>query len=422
LEKEPNSGNLASWLPTFDKINHKTLLEKLHTSPTIRRQIRAWLRSGVIDFSLYSLNEKSYSRTFEGTPQGGVISPLLANIALNGMENRIKQAFPKRQPTINGKRIVIPSPELIRYADDFVILHEDLTVIQQCQQIISEWLKGLGLELKPSKTRISHTLNEYLGNVGFDFLGFTIRQFPAGKCHSGKSTNGKLLGYKTIIKPSQEKLQAHTVKLGKLMDRHQASKQAVLISNLNPVIRGWANYYTSVCSNRTFSKVDAIIFSQLKSWVKRRHPDKPFKWIRKKYWHTIGNNNWVFQPPEYSPKLIRHTDTKSTKHIKVQGNRSPYDGDWIYWSSRMGKHPEAPTRISKLLRVQKGKCSYCELYFKDGDLLEIDHIIPSSQGGKNGYDNWQLLHRHCHDVKTAKDKLQIQPEVIDEDYLVDNPF
>jgi RNA-directed DNA polymerase len=151
------------------------------------------LKAGVIDFSSYANREKSYSKTTVGTPQGGTISPLLANVALHGMENRIKQFAETFPGYKRGNRNAI---SLIRFADDFVILHENLAVIQKCQQIISEWLNGIGLELKPSKTRISHTLNKYEGNLGFEFLGFTVRQFPVGKCHSGKNSKGKMLGFK----------------------------------------------------------------------------------------------------------------------------------------------------------------------------------------------------------------------------------
>ena len=128
----------------FDRINHQALLKKLNTYPTLRRQIRAWLKAGVIE-------GKQWFETSEGTPQGGTVSPLLANIALHGLETRIKQAFPLRRVTIGGKRHRIATPDVIRYCDDFVILHEDLTVVQRCQSIVSEWLKGIGLELKPSQ-------------------------------------------------------------------------------------------------------------------------------------------------------------------------------------------------------------------------------------------------------------------------------
>jgi len=195
----------------FDKINHEKLLEKLKTFPTIRRQIKAWLKAGVID-------RKQWFPASEGTPQGGVISPLLANIALHGMENRIKQAFPRmsenrKETWFHKKGTVFYSPQLIRYADDFVILHEDITVVQRCREIISEWLIDIGLELKPSKTRIAHTLYEYeQQKPGFDFLGFKIRQYKVGKHHSKQ-------GFKTIITPSQNKLKIHYEEISKVIER-----------------------------------------------------------------------------------------------------------------------------------------------------------------------------------------------------------
>ena len=149
----------------FDRINHQALLAKLHTCPAMRRAIRAWLKAGVMDGA-------ALFPTTEGTPQGGVASPLLANIALHGLAEAIRAPFPQG----NGKA----KPLVVRYADDFVILHHDLAVIEETQRLASAWLAGMGLELKPSKTRITHTLHAHDGQRGFDFLGFTVRQFPVG--------------------------------------------------------------------------------------------------------------------------------------------------------------------------------------------------------------------------------------------------
>jgi RNA-directed DNA polymerase len=198
----------------FDKISHSRLLEKLNTFPIFKRQIKAWLKAGVIDFSQWA-ERKGFQKTVEGVPQGGSISPLLTNIALHGMQKCIEERFPRdkanriRNSTkLFGKKV--KTPTLIRYADDLVLICEELTVVQQCQQIISEWIGELGLELKPEKTQLVHTLEEYEGKKpGFNFLGFTIRQYPVGKHHSGETSKGGKLGFKTIIKPSQEKLHAH---------------------------------------------------------------------------------------------------------------------------------------------------------------------------------------------------------------------
>lgn len=378
----------------FDRINHKALLDKINTFPTIRRQIRAWLQAGVMD-------KLQYQQTSEGTPQGGVISPLLANIALHGMESRVKQ-YAETLPTRAGygKKVNRASLSLIRYADDFVILHEDVTVVQRCQSIISEWLKGMGLELKPSKTRLTHTLNQ-CGNEqpGFEFLGFNIRQFHVSKNHSK-------LGFKTIITPSKEKQKIHYKRIASIIDDHKAMPHTALISRLNPVIRGWSNYYSTTVSKKTFAAIDNLMYPKLKAWANHRHPNQSAEWVSKKYWQSIGGDNWVFatnQKGENPMRLHSHTETKIVRHVKVKGDASPYDGNLIYWSSRMSNHPELSTRMSLLLKKQKGKCTHCGLYFRELDLLEIDHIIPLSKKGKDEYKNLQILHKHCHDTKTTED-------------------
>ncbi|GAA6614235.1 group II intron reverse transcriptase/maturase [Scytonema sp. NUACC26] len=376
----------------FDRINHKALLEKLNTFPTIRRQIRAWLQAGVMDGG-------QLFPTSEGTPQGGVISPLLANIALHGLETEVMKAVNKGITAQKGLT-------LVRYADDFVVLHKDLAVVQRCQQIIVEWLKGMSLELKPSKTRLTHTLNKYgTESAGFDFLGFTIRQFPVGKHQSGKNSNGKPLEFKTLIKPSQKKVKLHIEKLRDIVRTHRGANQEALISHINPTIRGWSNYYSTVVSKETFQKVDNILYHQLVAWGKFRHPNKSCEWIARRYW-LIQTEGWVFGSKKKGIKrmhLKTHQETPIVRHTKVQGGRSPYDGDFIYWSTRMGRHPETNQRTATLLKRQNGKCAQCGLYFKEGDLLELDHVNPKSKNGKDTLTNIQLLHRHCHDTKTTGD-------------------
>lgn len=381
----------------FDRIDHNSLLNKLETFPAIRRQIRAWLKAGVID-------SKQLIPTDEGTPQGGVISPLLANIALHGMEESIKDLvgkLPGKSGRSRSQRRQAVS--LIRYADDFVIIHENRDVIQKCRDHIQEWLKGIGLELKEAKTHLTHTWEG--GNPGFDFLGFNIRQHKVGKYKTGSSRHGKPLGFKTIIKPSKKAIKTHDQKLKEIIDSHIAAPQEALIRHLNPVIRGWSNYYSTVVSGKIFSRMDSLLFWKLVRWGKRRHPKKMGKWIARKYWQTIGNRNWTFATrSELSPmQLGNHNETPIVRHIKVKGKASPYDGNLKYWSTRMGKQPGVSTRVSKLLKKQNGKCAHCGLTFREEDVMEIDHIIPKSKGGKDTYKNLQLLHRHCHDVKTARD-------------------
>jgi RNA-directed DNA polymerase len=377
-----------------DRIDHRALLAKVATFPSLRRQIYAWLKSGVMDFGVFE-------ETSLGTPQGGVISPLLANIALHGLEERVKQYA----ETLKGARLVNKSAlSLIRYADDFVALHENLNVVQRCKEIISDWLKDIGLELSQSKTRITHTLHKMPDGTepGFDFLGFTVRQFPVEKHQSGKNTNGQRLGFKIIIKPADKKVKLHYEKIVEIIDAHKAAPQAALIKHLNPIIRGWANYYSAVCSKETFSSLDNDLYSKLRRWSHRRHPNKTGAWCVKKYWHTIGNDHWTFATREDGNPLIRrkHSETPIVRHTKVKGEASPDDGDLVYWSTRMGAHPEISVREAKLLKRQKGKCAYCGLTFRPGDLWEVDHIQPKSKEGRDTFENLQLLHRHCHDLKS----------------------
>ena len=376
----------------FDKINHDALLKKINTFPSLRRQIKSWLKAGYMD-------GKRLFPIREGTPQGGTISPLLANIALHGMEELIKEKFPKKW---KGKKIIRSIPTLMRYADDFVVLHEDIETIKECKVVITDWLKIIGLELKPSKTRYSNTLYEYQGNTGFDFLGFSIRQFETGKYRSTKNSRGERLGFITQIQPSKQKQEAHLRKISEVINSHKSKKQSDLIVKLNPIIRGWANYYSTIFASKTFNRMDFLVWQKLRSWALYACNDTKKYKVFSKYWHKKGNENWRFSTNN-GLFLAKHIDTKTKIHKKVQGRRSPYDGDYVYWGSRMGHHPELPNRLATLLHKQKGKCEWCKLHFFYGDLLEIDHIIPKSKGGKDEYNNLQVLHRHCHDKKTYLD-------------------
>jgi RNA-directed DNA polymerase len=148
------------------------------------------------------------------------------------------------------------------------------------------------------------------------------------------------------------------------------------------------------------------MYLKLRRWAKYRHPKKNGGWVSNKYWQSIDGRNWAFatrQEGKNPMRLRTHAETPIVRHVKVKGEASPYDGNLIYWSSRMGTHPEASTGMATLLKIQKGKCTHCGLYFREEDVLEIDHITPKSMGGKNEYKNLQILHRHCHDVKTIED-------------------
>jgi RNA-directed DNA polymerase len=396
----------------FDRIDHKVLLRKLNTTPTIARQIRAWLKSG-------TLEKSDWTPTDKGTPQGGVISPLLANIALHGLEEYIKQWA---ETWKGGKRDNRNSISLIRYADDFVVLHKDKSVIQQAKELIENWLHGLGLELKKSKTRICHTLNR-MGDeeAGFDFLGWNIRQYAVGKHHSGKTGQGKLLGFKTIIKPSKESIQRHYQKIVEVLDSMKGKSQEKVIERLNPIITGWTRYHSTVCSKEIFNDLDNKVYNKLRRWVKNRHSNKTQKWCNNRYFHRTKEKTaegidrtaqWVFSTPSEEPNdpvagthvLRKHAWTPIVYHTKVKGTKTPFDGDWSYWSTRRGNYPGISERVAKLMEDQEGKCARCGLNIKSEDVVEVDHIVPKKEGGKDYYKNLQLLHRHCHHEKTAEDR------------------
>src|ERR1700757_1231388 len=228
----------------FDKIDQAALLEKMATSPFFARPIRQWLKAGVVD-------QETFLPTHEGTPQGGVLSPLLANIALHGLEDVVKKAGGPVFRRKNGIRIY-QNTLCIRYADDFVVFHNTWEGIQRCKETIQEWLKGMGLELKDAKTRYAHTLEakeECNGNVGFDFLGFTIRQYRVGK-HWSKSHKS----YKTIIRASKNSIATHYGKLAEILRKGQARTVDQIIFALNSKITGWTNYFHKVKSAETFHR------------------------------------------------------------------------------------------------------------------------------------------------------------------------
>jgi RNA-directed DNA polymerase len=391
------------------KINHEYLLQKLQCPTPVKKQVRTRSKTG-------TTAKGAFEKSLAGTPQGGVISPLLANIALDGMIRDLEKQFPKickYGGKINGKYVNIQKPpiRIIRYADDFVVLHPELEVIYKAKEAIETWLKPVGLELKPEKTRICHTLNELTVREsevtvppGFDFLGFNIRQYQGGKHRSGKSggLKSKLLGFKTLIKPSKKAIKAHHAALKEVIKSHKTAPQTGLIGKLNPIIRGWANYYSGVASKETFSSEDGVMWSMLRAWsVRRRGREEKTHAIRK-YFRNGRHGVWTFAAAD-GMTLWRHADIEIKRHTLIQPEKSPYDGDWVYWSTRRGNDIETPTRVAKLLKKQKGKCPHCGQYFTSSDLLEVDHITPRSKGGKDEYKNLQLLHAHCHDIKSRYD-------------------
>jgi RNA-directed DNA polymerase len=379
----------------FDHIDQEALLKKLNAYPKLTHLIRGWLKAGVME-------GVDFTPTERGTPQGGVISPLLANVALHGLETEVTQAKYKGE-----------KPIVVRYADDFVIFHSDKTELQRAAARAATWLEGMGLQLSPSKTRITHTLDSCEGNVGFDFLGFHVRQYRVGKTHTGKDTRGKPLGYRTIIRPSKEAVKRHTRAIGQRLRKLRNAPQEKVVSDLNPIIRGWCIYYRWVACSRVFLTCDYNTYRQLVRWMNARHGGKGKRRVGRKYRIRVGTRirfGTYVKDKAGNPKPIYvrlHAETHRQDYVKVRGAASPYDGNLLYWARRLKQHPLVNNEKAKLLKIQQWQCPRCGLYFKNGDLLEVDHAIPTALGGKDDLSNKWVYHKHCHDEKTAEDMAHI---------------
>jgi RNA-directed DNA polymerase len=368
----------------FDNIAHSPLLDKLATYPKLRQTIKGWLKAGV-------LADGTWQPTERGSPQGGVVSPMLALVALHGLETAITTAF--RQDD---------RPHVVVYADDFVVLHPTRTGVERARQIAEDWLSSIGLQLKASKTRIGHTLHAIDGRVGFDFLGFSIRHYPTGKTRPHKDGR-QPRSYKLLIKPSAEAVKRHHQALRAVVRDHKATSQAALLIALNPVIRGWAAYYRAVVSKEVFASCDYHLMSTLKHWMGRRHGHKSARWVFNKYCRRGATGRLEFSTPA-GLRLLRHADTPIQRHVKVRGTASPFNGDIVYWSQRLRQHPLTTGRVAILLKRQQGRCAWCGSLFTERADIEIDHVHPRVFNGRTDLTNLQLLHSHCHNQKSVLDE------------------
>lgn len=392
----------------FDRIDHDALLKKLNTFPLMEKQIRAWLKAGVMEGYANTPKVSEIIKTQEGTPQGGIISPLLANIALHGLENHLKifvasipgPPHPGANNTTDAKRKAV---SVIRYADDFVVIHRNKTTLESCIEETKTWLSNVGLAISEEKSSLRD------GREGFSFLGFTIIQ-----------TKRKSESYKVKIYPSRKNQASLLLKVRKVIQSHKAASSYQLIFMLRPIIIGWANYFRFCECSSTFSKLSHRISQMLRAWVFRRDRRSGRRSIKEKYFptgrtYTFDNtdhqDNWTLIGKATDKRgiilhnfLPRMSWIKSRKHVMVKGTNSPYDPELsIYWSRRSLTHSPFPRRIVNLLNKQKGSCPLCKTKFDtfDSKSWEVDHIIPKSRGGKDKYSNLQLVHRACHIAKTS---------------------
>src|SRR5713101_3078087 len=281
IERQPMFVFDADIEAAFDHVNQAVLLDKLQTYPALKQAIHAWFTAGVMDGSTYSPSET-------GIAQGGVLSPLLMNVALHGMEAVVTEG------TANGR--AREQPLLVRYADDFVILHADLKELQQAVRRVKHWLARVGLQLHADKTRFTHTLTPYQGQVGFDFLGFNIHQEQATRAGASETTRAgaNTLRVKTIIAPSQEASKRHLAAIEQRLQQLQTAPQARVIEELNPLIVGWAAYYNGVVPAATMSRYDDLVEQRLMNWAGKRHPGKARDWLLNRYWQRAGKRERVF--------------------------------------------------------------------------------------------------------------------------------
>jgi len=337
--------------------------------------LEKWLKAGFIEKHVLYPTES-------GTPQGGICSPVLANMTLDGLEGMLREVI--RPTTRKGSRALV---HLVRYADDFLISGSSKEVLEQeVKPAVEQFLRERGLTLSQEKTVITHIEN------GFDFLGQNVRKY-----------HGTLL-----IKPSKESVQSLLEKVRTLVKANKQAPAGKLIVQLNPIIRGWAMYHRHMASKRTFAYVDHAIFELLWQWAKRRHPKKGRRWVKEKYFHTVGQRQWVFSGEIEGRKgetLTVHLNNASDTHIRrhrlIQGEANPYDPAYeAYFDERMGlKWLQSWLKRRKLIalwNVQEGKCPVCDQNITKESGWHVHHILYRVYGGTDRLSNLLLLHPNCH--------------------------
>ena len=293
-----SQGNSSQWIleadikGCFDNISHQWILQHI---PLSNKVLKQWLKAGYID-------NKQWFPTESGTPQGGIISPTIANMVLDGLEEVINLA--RQRPSCNPFKI-----HFIRYADDFVVTASNRDYLEnEIKPIISKFLAERGLELSPEKTKITHI------NDGFDFLGFNIRKYN-GKC---------------LTKPKKDSVKSILSSISECATSHKSVKQEELIRMITPKIKGWANFFYHSAAKRTFALLDHKVVKILWKWAKRRHPNKGQYWIKDKYFKTKGNKHWVFSATgnKKNWELPLFSATKIIRHVKIMSYANPYDKEW----------------------------------------------------------------------------------------------
>lgn len=340
----------------FDNISHEWLLKHV---PLERRVIRQWLKAGIVE-------DKNLYPTTAGTPQGGIISPVLANLTLDGIETLLDERFSRRRKV-----------NCIRYADDWIVTGDSQETVETAKRLIKAFLSERGLELSETKTKITHI------SEGFDFLGWTFRKF----------------GSDWDMKPSKGSKKRLYAKVREVVRKHRTSKQISLIAELNPILRGWAQYHKNVSATRTFNQMDHMVWMALWRWARRRHPNKGKRWIKARYWSRKGSRDWVFGEGEHT--LFRLSEVKCCRHVKLRSNANLYDPADEEYFEKLVKRQMAANAIPKLNRIwraQNGKCPICGQPITTETKWDVHHKVWKSMGGTDTLDNLVLLHENCHNL------------------------
>jgi RNA-directed DNA polymerase len=371
----------------FDRLSHDHILRSLGTFPA-RELVRRWLRAGVMEDGRVTL-------TREGVPQGGVISPVIMNVALHGMEQAAGVRYWEGGATL---RAVPGTPVLVRYADDLAVLCASRAQADQVKRRLAGWLEPRGLRFNEAKTRIVHL------SQGFDFLGFSIRRYP----------NGKLL-----TKPSKEAMRRIRERLSTEATAMRGANADALIARLNPIITGWAAYYRIGVSKRAYGTLDAHLWRLAWKWANFSHPNKPRRWIITRHFGMFNparQDKWVFGSRDTGFYLRKFAWTKIVRHRMVAGRASPDDPALTgYWQQRRRRDrlPVDPATWH-LLRRQRGRCPLCRGLLLHADLQPQSpeewqqwhtvtrkairkHAIDSvtDLGTPDGRVAYHLMHAHC---------------------------
>jgi RNA-directed DNA polymerase len=317
-----------------------------------------------------------------------VISPLLLNIALHGMEAALDVTFNKRGQIDGSKRAVV------RYADDFVVFCEtEEDAFDVKDRILPDWLAERGLSLSPEKTRVVH-LTE-----GFDFLGFNIRHYPNPQ--TAKS------GFKLLIKPSKKTVLGKIKELREKWRSLRGHNVKAVLWKLNPIIRGWANYNRTVVAARTFNKMDNWMFRRARRYAKHTHPNKSWKWMRKRYWgrwNEERDDHWVFGDKHTGKYLLKFSWFKIVRHELVKGRSSPDDPELrdYWWARQKVNANHLSGGDIDMANDQGWVCRLCGMDLINGEELHRHHKVPRARNGSNARSNRELVHLYCHQQETKR--------------------